>query len=139
MPIYDRALSPSRMLRTQSTSLLGMGQPAELPGRPPIPDVDVGNVDFIGARSDERKLGIDQQQQITNSLVQLASLAPAAYEVYKPQRQPDFSRVGMLGYQSFGAEPGTFGSPGYASGRGASPLFDLNQGGDGYFDLNRPY
>ena len=131
MPIYDRGLSASQMLRGQPTSLLGIGQPAQLPGRPEIPQVGVGGVSFQELASDQRSRDLAAQQQTIGSLVNLAALAPAAYGVYRAGQQP------VPG--SFAAQPGTFGSPGYAMGY-SSPLFDLNYAPEGYssplFNLN---
>lgn len=97
MPIYDRGLSGSRMLRGQSTSLLGLGQPERLPARPEIPQVSVGNVDFLGAQAADRDLGQQQQQQIMGSLLQLAQLGAAGYGAYKGGGYGGFGSGGGYG------------------------------------------
>lgn len=125
MPIYDRAQSASRMLRGQSISLLGIGQPARLPDRPTIPQVSVGNVDFQGAQIAERQLQNQQQQQALGSLLQLAYLAPAAYGAYQGAQGAGGALVGNgQTYQD------PYFDLNYGSG-GGSPLFNLNYGAYG--------
>lgn len=63
MGIYSRALGGQQQLEGQATGMLGLATPPSLPGRPPLPSTDVGNVDFEGAINTQRNSEAARAQQ----------------------------------------------------------------------------
>lgn len=107
MPIYERALSPQRQVEGLATGMLGLVTPPQLPGRPPLPSTDVGNVDFEGAIQAQNQIQAQQSAQATQELVGALS---------------GLASTGILGASGFYGRGNQDRAPGGAPGGGGGGI-----------------